>query len=73
LIGYRGAKFWEVREVEILFSQVGRQIYEVREVEEFGRLGGLEELRGRNHRKHPLAGNKCIFATSCILCMLPFM
>jgi hypothetical protein len=31
--------FSEVKEVEIFFGQIGRQIYEVREFEEFWRLG----------------------------------
>jgi hypothetical protein len=34
----------EVSEVEIFFSQVGRQIYEVREVEKFWMLGRSENL-----------------------------
>jgi hypothetical protein len=61
---------------KIFFGQVGRQMYDVREVEKFRRLwrsrnlGGLEGLRGRNHRKNPLAGNKCIFASSCILSVI---
>jgi hypothetical protein len=44
----------------IFFGQVGRQIYEVREVEKFGSLwrsGGLERFGGRKHRQDPLASN----------------
>jgi hypothetical protein len=71
---------WEVREVgnfgrlwtlKIFRCQIGRQIYEVvglgkfcevREVRKFWRSEGLG---GRKGQQDVLAGNKCIFATSC--------
>jgi hypothetical protein len=57
---------------------MGRQIWEVIDVGKFwmlgrsqnlggGRLGGLE---GRMDRQDDLAGVKCIFATSCRLCVI---
>jgi hypothetical protein len=74
--GWRGRKFWEVREVENFYRSDGsanlggywrRKILEVREVTKFGRSGGLD---GRMDRQDALAGIKCIFATSCRLCVV---
>jgi hypothetical protein len=47
----------------------------VRDVDNFGRLGrsgNLAGLEGLEGWKDPLAGNECIFATSCTLCKLSF-
>jgi hypothetical protein len=47
---------------KIFRGQVGRKIWEVREVNKFVRSRGLE---GLGWRKDPLSGNKWTFATSC--------
>jgi hypothetical protein len=66
---------------KIYRGQMGRQSYEVggfgkfcdvMEVRKFGRSGGLKGFGGRKVRQDVLAGNKCIFGTSCGLCMLYF-
>jgi hypothetical protein len=72
LISYGGGKFWEVREVENFFGQVGRQMFDVRDFKKFGRLGRSENLRGwrfgmtgmAEGQKEPVDGNKCIFPIS---------
>jgi hypothetical protein len=61
--------------LKFFIGHEGRQIWEVREVGKFGRLGKLGNLGGLEGlvgRKDPLAGNECIFATSCTLCKLSF-
>jgi hypothetical protein len=60
----------EVSEVEIFFGLVGRQIYEVREVEKFFELrkseslGGLERFCSRNYLQNLLARNTRTFNCS---------